>query len=72
MELIPEFTYSATLKPPLEVGPGPFGNRMYFEVIEGRVEGERINGDVAEPKRVRVRGSPASGLGAEYKVYRVA
>ena len=46
MELIEEFSYSATLKPPLEVGPGPFGNRMYFEVIEGRVEGERVNGDV--------------------------
>jgi hypothetical protein len=46
MELIEEFTYSATLKPPLEVGPGPFGNRMYFEIIEGRVEGERMKGSV--------------------------
>jgi hypothetical protein len=46
MELIQEFTYNATLKPPLEVGPGPFGNRMYFEVIEGRVEGERLKGSV--------------------------
>jgi hypothetical protein len=46
VDLVHELTYSATLKPPLAVGPGPFGNRLVYEVIEGRVEGPRIAGRV--------------------------
>lgn len=39
MELIHEFDYHATLKPPVT-----FGTRMFLEVAEGKVTGERING----------------------------
>jgi len=43
-ELVYEFTYRAQIKPPLDVGAGPFGHRMIFEVTGGEVEGERLNG----------------------------
>ena len=43
MELIEEFTYQAMLKPPVDYGTG----RMFFEVIDGRVEGARLNGKVS-------------------------
>ena len=43
-ELVYEFSYRAQIKPPLDVGAGPFGHRMIFEVTEGVVEGERLNG----------------------------
>lgn len=46
MQLDYEFTYSAKLKPPLNVGAGPFGARMVFEVVGGTVEGTRLNGTV--------------------------
>jgi hypothetical protein len=46
MDLVYEFTYQAKLKPPVGVGPGPFGDRQVFEVIEGRFEGERLNGRI--------------------------
>jgi hypothetical protein len=39
-----EFEYYAMLKPPLEVGPGPYGTRLFFEVTEGVVTGERLSG----------------------------
>jgi hypothetical protein len=46
MELVHEFDYHATLKPPVEIG-GPTGTRMFFEVTgEGRLEGERIKARV--------------------------
>jgi hypothetical protein len=44
MELVHEMTYHALLRAPLPVGDGPFGNRMYFEVIEGKLDGPRIRG----------------------------
>lgn len=44
MDLEYEFTYHATLKEPLMVGPGPFGTRVVFEVTGGRAEGERLKG----------------------------
>ena len=34
------------LKPPVEIGAGPYGTRLYFEVTEGNVTGERISGRV--------------------------
>jgi Protein of unknown function (DUF3237) len=44
MNLEYEFTYHATLKEPVVVGPGPYGNRLVFEVTGGRAEGKRLRG----------------------------
>lgn len=46
MNLIHEFTYSAMLKSPLPIGPGPIGTRMYYEVSGGKLDGERLRGTV--------------------------
>lgn len=46
MKLIHECTFRATLKPPLPIGAGPIGMRMYYEIIGGEVEGERLRGKV--------------------------
>ena len=46
MNLIQEFTFNATLKQPLPVGPGPIGMRMYYEVTGGKMIGERLRGTV--------------------------
>ena len=43
-ELVYECTYRAQIQPPLDIGAGPFGQRMIFPVTEGVVEGERLNG----------------------------
>jgi hypothetical protein len=37
-------TYRADLKPPVEVGAGPFGTRSIFDVIGGTAEGPRLKG----------------------------
>jgi hypothetical protein len=39
MELVHEFDYYGMLKPPVS-----FGSRMFLEVAEGRVTGDRLNG----------------------------
>ena len=39
MELVHEFDYDGTLKPPVV-----FGSRMFLEVTEGQVTGRRLNG----------------------------
>ena len=44
MQLVHEFTLRAQLKPPLEIGAVPIGTRVYYEVAEGEVEGERLSG----------------------------
>ncbi len=44
MKLVQEFTLTATLKPPLPIGAGPIGTRMYYEVISGAITGERLRG----------------------------
>ncbi|HEY1972685.1 MAG TPA: DUF3237 domain-containing protein, partial [Pseudonocardia sp.] len=44
--LVPEFTMTASLKPPVEFGAGPFGTRIFFEAADGRAEGARFNADV--------------------------
>lgn len=36
----------ADLKPPVDVGPGPFGTRQIFDVTGGRFEGPGLNGSV--------------------------
>lgn len=44
MNLVQEFTFNASLKQPLPVGPGPIGTRMYYDVTTGEISGERIRG----------------------------
>lgn len=44
MKLEYEFSYTATLKQPLVVGPGPFGLRMFYEITGGTAEGNRLSG----------------------------
>ncbi|MBW2233391.1 MAG: DUF3237 domain-containing protein, partial [Deltaproteobacteria bacterium] len=44
MKLEPLMTYHADLKAPVEVGKGPLGNRMIFDVVGGSAEGPRISG----------------------------
>lgn len=46
MNLEYEFTYLANLKPPVEIGAGPFGTRNFFEVTGGTFEGKRLKGKV--------------------------
>jgi Protein of unknown function (DUF3237) len=41
-----EFEFNARVKPPVAIGPGPHGIRMFFETVEGEVIGERISGRV--------------------------
>lgn len=41
-----EFEFNAVVKPPVTIGTGPFGTRMFFETVEGTVTGERISGRV--------------------------
>lgn len=42
LELLCEYT--ATLKPPVVVGSGPYGMRQIFDVTGGEVTGERLRG----------------------------
>ncbi len=44
MKFVEEFTVNATLEPPLPVGEGPIGTRMYFDVTGGEIVGERVRG----------------------------
>ena len=44
MQLVQEFTLTAMLKPPLPIGPGPIGTRMYYEVAGGDIIGDRLRG----------------------------
>ncbi|RKZ77982.1 MAG: DUF3237 domain-containing protein [Gammaproteobacteria bacterium] len=46
MNLVQEFTMSAMLKPPLPIGAGPIGTRMYYDVIDGEIVGDRLRGKV--------------------------
>ncbi len=46
MNLVQEFTFTAMLKPPLPIGPGPMGTRMYYEVTGGEMIGDRLRGTV--------------------------
>ena len=44
MKLVHECTFRATLKPPVPVGAGPIGTRMFYEVASGEISGERLRG----------------------------
>ena len=46
MNLVQEFTFTGTLNPPLPIGAGPIGTRMYYEVTGGEITGDRLNGNV--------------------------
>ncbi len=46
MKLEPLMTYHAELRPPVSVGPGPYGTRNIFEVIGGAFEGPRMRGNL--------------------------
>ena len=42
MNLIEEFTLTGKLNPPLPIGDVALGKRMYFDVTDGEITGERI------------------------------
>lgn len=42
--LVHEFSYTAELRAPAEIGPGPYGTRMFVGLIGGEVVGERLSG----------------------------
>lgn len=44
MNLVQEFTFTAMLRPPLPIGPGPIGTRMYYDVTGGEMIGDRLRG----------------------------
>ena len=44
MNLIEECSFSAILRPPVPVGQGPIGTRMYYEIADGEVTGDRLRG----------------------------
>ena len=46
MQLTPFFTYYANLTTSLEVGTGPFGNRLIVEVDGGEFEGPGFSGKI--------------------------
>src|ERR1051325_4051688 len=46
MNLEYEFSYRASLKPALAVGPGPYGMRLVVEVTGGSFEGKRPKGKI--------------------------
>jgi hypothetical protein len=41
-------TYHADLKPPVEIGAGPLGTRIVYDVLGGRAEGPRLRGRLLE------------------------
>ncbi len=47
IELVPLSTMRIQLKPPLEVGTGPAGTRLIFEVEHLKMDGERLSGEMA-------------------------
>ena len=46
MNLVQECSFKAMLKPPVPIGAGPIGTRMYYDVVGGEVTGERLRGKV--------------------------
>lgn len=46
MKLVHECSFRVTLKPPVPVGAGPIGTRMFYEIDGGEVTGNRVRGKV--------------------------
>ena len=44
MDLELEFSYRAEVEMPVTVGAGPYGTRLFFEVVGGSFEGKRLKG----------------------------
>jgi len=42
LELKQEFSFWVSLKPPIDFGPGPLGQRIYVEVTGGEATGDRF------------------------------
>lgn len=42
--LEPLMSFVANLRPPLDTGPGPYGNRMFFEATDATITGPRLSG----------------------------
>lgn len=48
MKLVPFLTYYANLGAALDVGSGPFGKRLIFEVHGGEFKSEKLNGKIRD------------------------
>jgi Protein of unknown function (DUF3237) len=46
IELVPLCTLQVQLKPPIDVGAGPHGTRLIFEVASAQVKGDRLSGEM--------------------------
>ncbi len=46
MKLEPLMTVRADLKPPVDIGTGPYGTRLVFDVTGGHFEGARLRGTI--------------------------
>lgn len=46
LNLVPLCTLQIQLKPPIEVGTGPAGTRLIFEVASGTFKGDRLSGQM--------------------------
>ena len=44
MNLELELSYRAEVKMPVAVGAGPYGTRLFFEVVGGSFKGKRLKG----------------------------
>ena len=44
MNLVQEFTLTGKLNPPLPIGDGPIGTRMYYDLSGGEIIGDRLSG----------------------------
>jgi hypothetical protein len=40
------FDYYALLEPPVPIGLGPYGTRVFYEVREGKLSGPRLSGEL--------------------------
>ena len=40
------FDYAVVLKPPVMIGRGQYGTRLFYEVRDGRISGPALNGEV--------------------------
>ncbi len=46
IELVPLCTVRAQAKPPIEVGAGPAGTRLVFEIAQAEIKGDRLTGEL--------------------------
>jgi len=46
MKLVPLMTVHGDLRPPAEIGTGPYGTRLVFDVSGGHFEGTRLRGKI--------------------------